>query len=63
MFTRLEELVTKEDGQDTVEYTLMIGLVVTVIWLGVSVFGIPASVETIWSNVGSEVAKAPGAGS
>jgi Flp pilus assembly pilin Flp len=52
--TRMNSMLS-EDGQNIVEYTLMIGLVVLVIWVGISVFNIPASVTTIWSNVNTQV--------
>lgn len=42
-----------EEGQNLVEYTLMIGLVVLGIWLGVNASGIDASLSTIWSKVRS----------
>ncbi len=49
----LKRLITEEEGQDVVEYTLMIGLVVLVIWIAVSATGIDTTVSTIWSNVKS----------
>ncbi len=51
----LKRLITEEEGQDVVEYTLMIGLVVLVIWIAVSATGIDATVSTIWSKVKSSL--------
>jgi Flp pilus assembly pilin Flp len=56
-------LGVEERGQNIVEYTLMIGLIVLVIWVAISVFGIPGSLQTIWTNVNTEIGSAPGAGS
>ena len=61
MNASLRNLVLKEEGQNLVEYTLMIGVVVTVIWVSVSVFGIPSSLEAMWTDVAEEVAEAPSA--
>ncbi len=51
----LKRLITQEEGQDVVEYTLMIGLVVLVIWIAVSATGIDVTVSTIWSKVKSSL--------
>jgi Flp pilus assembly pilin Flp len=47
----LKRLVKEEEGQNIVEYTLMIGLVVLVIWAAVSALGIDTAVNTVWNNV------------
>lgn len=61
----LRRLLVEEEAQDLVEYTLMIGFVVTAIWLAVKVdaLGIPSSLSTIWSRVDETVGSAPGAAS
>jgi Flp pilus assembly pilin Flp len=51
----LKRLVTEEEGQDIVEYALMIGLVVVVIWVAVKATGVDTSVSNIWSKVGSSL--------
>ena len=56
----LKRLVTEEEGQDIVEYALMIGLVVVVIWVAVRATGVDTSVSTIWSKVGSSLNSAGG---
>jgi Flp pilus assembly pilin Flp len=48
-----KRLLTEEEGQDIVEYALMIGLVVVVIWVAVKASGVDSSVSTIWSKVES----------
>jgi Flp pilus assembly pilin Flp len=47
----LKRLVREEEGQNIVEYTLMIGLVVLVIWAAVSALGIDTAVTSVWNNV------------
>ena len=49
----LKRLITEEEGQDVVEYTLMIGLVVLVLWIVINTTGIGASVSSIWTGVSS----------
>jgi Flp pilus assembly pilin Flp len=49
----LKRLLNEEEGQDIVEYALMIGLVVVVIWVAVKASGVDTSVSTIWSKVNS----------
>ena len=51
----LKRLVVEEEGQNIVEYTLMIGLVVLIIWLAINTLGIGSSVQTIWSNVNQQL--------
>lgn len=46
-------LLVGEEAQNLVEYTLMIGLVVLAIWLGVNAAGVNSVLSTIWSAVGS----------
>ena len=54
----LKRLVVEEEGQNIVEYTLMIGLVVLIIWVAINTLGIDQSVSTIWSNVNTQLASA-----
>jgi Flp pilus assembly pilin Flp len=54
----LKRLMVEEEGQNIVEYTLMIGLVVLIIWVAISTFGIDDSVQTIWSNVNGQLSVA-----
>ncbi len=44
-------LLREEEGQNLVEYTLMIGLVVLTIWLAVNAAGINNILSDIWSRV------------
>ena len=53
-----KRLMVEEEGQNIVEYTLMIGLVVLIIWVAISTFGIDKSVQSIWSNVNGQLSKA-----
>jgi Flp pilus assembly pilin Flp len=54
----LKRLVVEEEGQNIVEYTLMIGLVVLIIWVAINTLGIDSSVSTIWSNVNTQLSSA-----
>jgi len=54
----LKRLVVEEEGQNIVEYTLMIGLVVLIIWVAINTLGIDSSVQTIWSNVNQQLSSA-----
>jgi Flp pilus assembly pilin Flp len=54
----LKRLVREEEGQNIVEYTLMIGLVVLVIWAAVEALGIDTAVNTVWNNVKTELGTA-----
>ncbi len=47
----LKRLIYDEDGQGVIEYTLMVGLVVLVIWAAIFTFGIPAALNSLWSSV------------
>ena len=47
----LKRLIVNEDGQGVIEYTLMVGLVVLVIWAAIFTFGIPAALNSLWSSV------------
>jgi len=47
----LKRLIVNEDGQGVLEYTLMVGLVVMVIWAAIFTFGIPAALNTLWSSI------------
>lgn len=53
----VKRLVEEDGGQNLVEYTVMIGLVVLSIWIGVNAAGIDVSLSTIWSNVRAGVSK------
>lgn len=46
-------LLREEEGQNVIEYTLMIGLVVLTIWLAVNAAGINDILSDIWSKVRS----------
>jgi Flp pilus assembly pilin Flp len=50
-----KRMLVEEDGQNIVEYTLMIGLVVLVIWVAISALGIPESLQNIWKNVNTQL--------
>ena len=54
----LKRLVVEEEGQNIVEYTLMIGLVVLIIWVAINTLGIDSSVQSIWSNVNTQLSSA-----
>ena len=54
----LKRLLVEEEGQNIVEYTLMIGLVVLIIWVAINTLGIDSSVQTIWSNVNQQLSSA-----
>jgi Flp pilus assembly pilin Flp len=54
----LKRLMVEEEGQNIVEYTLMIGLVVLIIWVAINTLGIDDSVQTIWSNVNTQLSSA-----
>ncbi len=47
----LKRLMFDEDGQGVIEYTLMVGLVVLVIWAAIFTFGIPGALQTLWQTV------------
>ncbi len=49
----LRRLIVQEEGQDIVEYALMIGVIVITIWLAISFSGIEDTLSNIWSAVGS----------
>lgn len=40
-----------ENGQGVIEYTLMVGLVVLVIWAAIFLFGIPQALQNLWGQV------------
>lgn len=54
----LQGLFREEKGQNVVEYTLMIGLVVLTIWLAVNAAGINDILSDIWSRVRSGLSTA-----
>ncbi len=47
----LKMLIVNEDGQGVIDYTLMVGLVVLVIWAAIFTFGIPGALQTLWQTV------------
>jgi Flp pilus assembly pilin Flp len=47
----LKRLIVNEDGQGVIEYTLMVGLVVLVIWAAIFTFGIPNALNSLWATV------------
>jgi Flp pilus assembly pilin Flp len=49
----LKRLCVETDGQNLVEYTLLIGLVVLILWTATSATG--ESGQTIWSNVNGQL--------
>ncbi|MGH7774318.1 MAG: Flp family type IVb pilin [Candidatus Binatia bacterium] len=51
----LKRLIVEEEGQNIVEYALMIGLVVLIIWVAVQTSGVDSAVSTIWANVKSSL--------
>jgi Flp pilus assembly pilin Flp len=55
-----KRLLNEEEGQDIVEYALMIGLVVVVIWVAVKASGVDVAVSTIWSKVDSALSTTGG---
>jgi Flp pilus assembly pilin Flp len=56
----LKRFMVEEEGQNIVEYTLMIGLVVLIIWVAISTFGIDDAAQTIWSKVNGQMSVAAG---
>jgi Flp pilus assembly pilin Flp len=56
-------LLRDEQGQDVVEYTLMIGLVVLVLWVAIRASGIDTAVTNIWTGVNGQLTAASGTGS
>lgn len=52
----LKRLIVEEEGQNLIEYTLMIGLVVVIIWAAINASGINDTVSSIWSKVVSSLA-------
>ena len=54
----LKRLMVEEEGQNIVEYTLMIGLVVLIIWVAINTLGIDQAVQTIWTNVNGQLTAA-----
>jgi Flp pilus assembly pilin Flp len=55
----LKRLVTDEDGQGIVEYALMIGLVVLIIWVAVNASGVTPFLSETWNKVDSAVTAGP----
>lgn len=51
----LKRLVVEEKGQGITEYALMLGLVVLGIWVAISTTDIGANINTLFTNVSSEV--------
>lgn len=57
--TRLRELRRGEDGQDLVEYSLLLAFIALAAVLLLS--GVGRGVSGIWSSINSKVATVPGA--
>lgn len=55
----LKRLIVEEKGQGIVEYVLMIGLVVLIIWLAVNGTGVATFLTQTWNDVGSTIAAGP----
>ena len=55
----LKRFLSEEDGQNIVEYTLMISLVVLVLWIAVTVSGINSTITSLWTRVNTQLANAP----
>ena len=55
----LRRLMTDEDGQGIVEYTLMIGLVVLILWVAVNASGTTPFLSQTWNKVESVVTAGP----
>lgn len=51
----LKRLIAQEEGQDIVEYALMLGLVVLVIWVAAQASGVDDAVSKVWSQVKSSL--------
>jgi Flp pilus assembly pilin Flp len=56
----LKRLIVEEEGQNIVEYALMIGLVVLIIWVAVKASGVDTAVATIWNSVKTSLTAASG---
>ena len=54
----LKRLMVEEEGQGIVEYTLIIGLVVTGIYAAVSLTNIPTAVSGLWTTVATDIGTA-----
>ena len=59
----LKRLVVEEEGQGLVEYSLIVGLVVTAIYAAVQLSGTAGAVTSLWGTVSSTVSAAGTAGS
>jgi Flp pilus assembly pilin Flp len=46
-----KNLLTQEDGQGLVEYTLIVFLVLFAFWLGVKDTSIGVQLSSVWSNI------------
>ncbi len=51
----LRRLYFEEEGQNLVEYTVTIGLVVLIIWSAIQTVGINTFVSGVWSKVTSSL--------
>jgi Flp pilus assembly pilin Flp len=58
-----KRLIAEEEGQDVVEYSLMIGLIVLGLWAAVTILDIPGTITTIWTNVDTALESSSGGGS
>jgi Flp pilus assembly pilin Flp len=55
----LRRLMTEEGGQGIVEYSLMIGLVVLIIWVAVNASGVTPFLSQTWNTVESVITAGP----
>ena len=55
----LKRFLREEDGQNIVEYTLMIAMVVLVFWVAVTSSGINVTIKSLWTAVNAQLASAP----
>ena len=59
----LKRLVVEEEGQGLVEYSLIVGLVVTAIYAAVELSGTETAVSSLWTTVSSQLDNAASTGS
>ena len=55
MKTLTKRFVREEKGQGMAEYALILGLVVLGIWVAVANGGIGTAIDTLFTNVGTEI--------
>jgi Flp pilus assembly pilin Flp len=57
-----KRLIGEEEGQDVVEYSLMIGLIVLGFWTAVTLLDIPGAITDVWTNVDAALEISSGGG-